>query len=45
MFSKTVSEILTLVIQAFFITLSGWAFVFTCWDIKDMREELKREDD
>jgi hypothetical protein len=38
MFPKWVSEIGTILVQAFMITVAGWIFVFAYWDIKEMRE-------
>lgn len=37
MFSDLASQVITILVQAFMITLAGWLFVFTCWDIQDMR--------
>lgn len=42
MFPEWVSEFGTILLQAFMITVAGWLFVFTCHDVKEMKE---REED
>ena len=43
MFSDLASEIITILVQAFMITAAGWVFVFTCWDIQEMKKEEEDE--
>lgn len=43
MFPEWVSEIGTILVQAFMITAAGWVFVFTCWDIQEMKKEEEDE--
>lgn len=38
MFSDLASKIIAILVQAFMITAAGWVFVFTCWDIQEIRE-------